>query len=189
MRESFEQDLSLVSETLSLDELATSTDFSPKQKGIIFQKILERQSRAQRESAPDSLMKDPPPETLDQQMLAPLSSSPADAVQMRKNRNSARDLESTCGSAPVLTSAMEAAARALSTTGSLPQNVTTLLPGSAPPSPPPPLPALAVEYLLAKVSDKISFAFSRVHDMHAKSFLCLLNGFEGQPICSSENGA
>ena len=122
-------------------------------------------------------------------MLAPLSSVSADAVQLIKNRESARALEQSHTSAPLLGSAMEAAALALSTSGSLPPNTAALPHGSPPPPPPPPLPIrFKVSYLVQKVPDKIAFTFAREHDVHAKNYLCVFNGFEGQPVCSSEAG-
>ena len=195
MREYFESQ-SLDQETLanlgasmSMEELASCESYSTDQKGLIFMKILEHK-QLQCQPAASAVSADPPPAALDQPMLAPLADATADHEQMLKNKRSAKNLQAALAPAPVLTSATEAAARALSSTGALPEGVTSLQPGSAPP--PPPQPKVAqydIEYLQAKVPAKIAFTFSRAHDTHAKQFLCVFNGYEGQPICSSENGA
>ena len=191
MREEFETCLELASATMTVEDLAASADFSLAQKGIIFQKILAKQSAPPAgKDLQEQLGTPPPPVSHNQEMLAPLSSASADSGQMIKNRESARALEQSHASAPLLGSAMEAAARSLSTSGSLPPNATALPHGSAPPPAPPSLPIrFAVPYLVQKVPDKIAVAFSREHDVHAKNYPCVFNGYEGQPICSSEAGA
>ena len=118
MREIFEAALELASETMTMEDLAASSDFSIEQKGTIFQKILAKQSTLPALPAGTP----PPPDSHDQEMLAPLSAAPDDAAQLIKNRESARALEQSHTSAPLLGSAMEIAARGLSISGSLPPN-------------------------------------------------------------------
>ena len=118
----FEASLELASDTMTMEDLAASSDFSLEQKGIIFQMILTKQSTLPALPAGTP----PPPDSHDQEMLAPLSADPDDAVQLIKNRESARPLEQSHTSAPLLGSAMETAARGLSISGSLPPNAAAL---------------------------------------------------------------
>jgi hypothetical protein len=138
MREEFETCLELASATMTVEDLAASADFSLAQKGIIFQNILSQQAQTTDAPLPDSLATaqtvDPPAAQV-QEMLAPLAAASADPQQLIKNRESARAFEKDNLAAPVLRSAMERAARALSTSGSLPSNSTALPHGSAPPPP------------------------------------------------------
>jgi len=105
-----------------MEELADCESYSTDQKGLIFTKILEHNKR---QSQP-AVIADPPPAALDQPMLAPLANAAADHEQMLKNKKNAQDFQAALAPAPVLTSATEAAARALSSTGALPVGVTSL---------------------------------------------------------------
>ena len=173
--------------SMSMEELANSDSFTPEQKGLIFMKILEHAKRKSQPAA-SAVSAEPPPAAIAQPMLAPLANA-VNSAQMLKNRAEARAFEASHTATPVLGSAMETAVRGLSSSGSLPPNSSASPQGSAPPPPPARLVRFTVRYIVEKVPPHLAFTFSRVFDANAKEFLCVFNGFQGQPICSSEPGA
>ena len=177
MQESYEEDLI---------KLAASEELTRDQKREIF----ERMIAPKRPPSPVYSEEGDRRPSTDQEMLDPLpSETGVNSAEMLKNRAAARACEASHNAKPLLGSAMEAAARGLSSSGALPPGSSALPQGPAPP-PRPDLPVrFNVRYLEQKVPQHLAFTFSRAFDANIKEFTCVFNGFQGQPICSSEPGA